>query len=438
MGKKKTVTEDQLDNTEKKIKMLQTDDSRSLDIDPRSGSDDRDSREDDDTRDNDKDYAEIELEEADDRPEIESYVQLAKILSSEEVKDIQEVVAILNKASFYEDDEIMYSNRPAQIYYKQLPIVDGAEILVKIVLLTQADSLALIIPEKVAQVYQELTEDPSLIIEKNKDLALYAEVYNFNSNDAKLHDIIKTAYLSAGDSLRAFDMPQEMEDQALKDKENEGEEGEGGDDLDTGFDDDFDSGGGSDNFDAMFGDGGSSDFDEIDAGAEDFAEVNENKLMYESFKKQTSVLEKLSADLFNKADKDIRSYIKTRLIGENKNLLMIEVNNKAIFDKYRRIPKVAKSIMTAIGESVRRDNDTQLVDSFMKDSKRYFIIAENLGNNFWITENDKMKSLAVYDDKVMLPIQEEIITLKRSSVRMEARKLTPYLDSDNILFRVNR
>lgn len=422
------------DNTEKKIKMLQ-DDSQGLDLDKgklkKTNGEDREPSDEHDT-----DYAEIALEEVEDRPEVESYVQLAKILSSEDVTDIKEVVAILNQASFLEDDEIMYDNRPAKVFYKQLPIVANDEIKVKIVLLTQADSLALIIPEGVSDVYEILVDDPSKIIEVNKDLSLYAEVYNFNSNDPKLHDIIKTAYLTAGEYLRAFDIPQEMEDQA---SQEEGEDGEGGDDLDSDFsdfDDDFDTGG--DNFENMFGDGGSADFDEMGDDFDNFEEVNENAHMYESFRKQSSALEALLVELDTKVESKLHKYIKYKFLKDGKgrnNLLALEVNNKELFDKYQKVPKLAKRIMTSIGEHIRRDDFTQLVDTFIKENKRYFIIAENLGNNFWITENDHMEVLGDYNGELYDPIQDEIITLRRSSVRMESRKLKPYVDSNKILFK---
>jgi hypothetical protein len=373
--------------------------------------------------------AKIELDEPDEANTVESFVQLAKLLASEDVKDINEVISVLNKALFIEDDEIMYNARPAQVYYRQLPIVINDEIKVKVVLLVQADSLALIIPEHVSEVYEELVEDPGLIIEKNKNLDLYAELYNFNANDAKLHDVIKSAYLSAGDFLRAFDIPKELEDQAKQDTELEGEEQES-----DWTDDDVSVDSGS-NFDNMFGGGGSSDFEEMDSGVEDFGEFEENAKHYEGFRKQSDVLEDLAHTLYNKVDTDIREFIKIKFTGESKSVLVIEVDNKSIFDKYQRIPKMAKRIMTAIGESIRRGQFTQLVDSFIKEDKRYFVVAEEIGNNFWITESDKINKLDVLDDKVLLPIQENIIKLKRSSIRMESRVKKPYLLDGKIVFK---
>ena len=369
----------------------------------------------------------IELDAPEEKDTIASYVQLAKLLASEEVEDISRIVEILNKASFIEDDEIMYAGRSAQIYYKQLPIVINDEIKVKIVLLTQADSMALIIPEKVSETYEELKEHPESIIEVNKNLTLYAEVYHFNSTDAKLHDVIKAAYLSAGDSLRAFDIPKEVEDSARDDKE-------AGDDEDS-----------TDNFDDMFKDDTGNDdlgldkdefdFEEPTDDVGDFSEFEENATQYKSFKNQTEALSKLVHKLYRKVDKDIREFVKVKYYGEAKSVLIFEVDNHAIFNKYKRVSKVAKSIMTAIGESIRLNKDTQLLDSFIQNNKRYFIVAEDVSNNFWVAKDDVLTEVVsqVVSTSVE-PIQDEIIKLSRSSVRFEARRRKPFTHGGKIVF----
>ena len=350
---------------------------------------------------------------------IESYVQLTKLLSSEETQSIDDILSVLNKSSFIEDTEIMYRGMPVEVYYRQLPVVAGDEIKVKIVLLVQADSMALIIPENVSDTYKDIKEDPSCINDKNKDLDLYAEVYRFDTADTKLFDIFKSTYLSSGNSLRAFDIPEDVEKEAKDDEE--------------GNEEDFDMGGdfgGSD-----FGSDAGSDesFDTIDEPVEDFDDLEENVNSYKKFKNQTDALDKLVKKLYNKIDEKLREDVKTKYLDDKKAVLVVEVNNKDIYSKYSRVTKIAKKIMTNIGESIRRNNKTQLVDSFIKNGKRYFIVAEDVNNNFWLTKDDKLETLS--EGNFIDPIQDEIITLKKSSVRKEARKLKPYTKDGKIIYR---
>ena len=91
--------------------------------------------------------------------------------------------------------------------------------------------------------------------------------------------------------------------------------------------------------------------------------------------------------------------------------------------------------MSAIGETIRKNKYTQLVDSFIVEGKRYFIIAEDIGNNFWISEQDELKRIEAASKNTILPLQDEIIILKKSSVREESRKLRPYILRDQIVFK---
>ncbi len=375
----------------------------------------------------DEEVSEIELEEIEEET-IESYVQLAKLLSSEEVVDINEIVEILNKASFQEDQEVMYGGRPAKIHYKQLPIIETDEILVKIVILTQADSLALIIPEHVSEVYEELKNDPAQIVKVNKELNIYAEVYRFESKDPDFHEAVKSAYLKAGDGLRAFDIPKELEDKVMGQEEDEdGEPFE----AETGS---------TDNFDSMFGGesgggSGTDDFEELDSNFDSVGEFEENAKAYEGFRKHSDVLDELKESLYNKVTDQVRPHIKTTYVTESNALLVIEVDNRSIYNKYSKVPKVAKRVMTAVGETIRRNQYTQLIDSFINEGKRYFIIAEAIGNNFWISEADELKRIEEAGKSTVLPIQEEIIILKKSSVREESRTLRPFILNDQIVFK---
>ena len=370
----------------------------------------------------------IELEEPDKSEDIESYVQLVKLLASEEVEDINNIVATLNKAAFTEDEEIMYSGRPAKIHYTQLPIVVGEEILVKVVLITQADSLALIVPTRVSEVYEELKEKPESIIDVNKDVNIYIEVYRFNSNDVKLHEMCKLAFVSAGDSLRAFEIPKELEEEALA---NDKEKPEGEDSTEN-FDDMFDEDNFSDDDLGLDKTDIGGGFEAVDDDFGSFEDFEENAQAYKKFKVQTKALHKLNAKLYNKVDEDVRPFIRTKLYEGS--VLVIEIDNKKIFAKWKHVPKLAKTVMTNIGEKVKSNHYTQLLDSFIENDKRYFVVAEDVNNNFWIAGNDEQVTVAENVNPLIDPIQEEIIVLNRSNIRIEKRSQRPYLLGEKFVF----
>jgi len=122
---------------------------------------------------------------------IESYSQLIKSLSGHELQDIEALLNELKLMTFIEDEDVLYNKLPMAVFYKQLPVIAKADVLVKVVILQQGEGLVLIVPEDVVSVYQDLIENPELLSEKNNTISLYAEVYNLDSDDVKLHDIIK-------------------------------------------------------------------------------------------------------------------------------------------------------------------------------------------------------------------------------------------------------
>jgi len=362
----------------------------------------------------------IELDKSREDTFVKSYAQLAKSLASEDVITIDNLLSVLNKADFIEDTEVMYGNKPASVYYKQFPIVIGDDVMVKIVLLTQADSLALIIPENVSSVYSELKEDPSILKQKNMALSLYVELYNFETSDGELFDLIKSVYLSAGDSLRAFDIPNDIIKKDEEDKEKEKAEQSpsnnfGGEDL---FNDDIDS---------------ASDFGEIEDDINDFEEIKDNFDQYESFRRVSKNIYNLSKMLYNISDDVIRENVRTKFLNKSKSILVIEVNNKAIYSRLSHVPKLAKRLLTVFGETIRLNGGTQLVDSFTKNNKRYFVISESVGNNFWVVNSDKLDILDK-ESGFVEPIQDKIIRLNRSSIRKESRKKVPYFKNSRIVY----
>lgn len=340
---------------------------------------------------------------------VESYSQLINALSGHELQDIEALLEELKKMTFIEDEEILYNKLPMAVFYKQLPVVYDADVLVKVVILQQGEALILIVPEDVVKTYQDLIDSPKDILQKNNSISLYAEVYNLNSEDEKLQTLIKETYLSAGNGVKPFDL---IDDLAREEEEDR--DGEDGDREEADFDMGEDSG-----------------FEDIEDDFSDLDDFVANESAYRKFKKHGSYLEKLEKRLYEKANDTMRKMIKTKYF---ENVLVIEVDNKNIYNKYANVSAFAKRLLTNFGEAVRKDGRTQLVDSFSKDGKRYFVIAEDVANNYWYVINEDMEKLG--DDKgdYIRPDLEGVARLRRSSVRKESRSIVPYKKGRKIVF----
>lgn len=362
----------------------------------------------------------IVLEEPRDSQEIESFAQLINALLEKGDYNIDDVLNVVNDMDFIEDTETIYLGSPVKVRYIQLPAVIGDNVLIKVVLLTQADSLALIIPENVKQTRDDLVEDPDALVQKNSDISLYAEIYNFNQYDVDFIDLIKSTYLSSGNSTPAFD---------LKDKpvEEEEEEVEGGDDSN------FDFTPPTDTLDDSFKPS-SEGFDEIpDTTGGGFEELSDNLEAFKKFKGNTRYLESLLKHLYKISTNIFKANVRVKYLRENNAVLLIEVNNRNIYNKFKNIPTIAKKSLTAFGESIRSHKRTQLVDTFIKNGKRYFVVVENNNSNFWVVKNEAIDFLDNGKEAIQ-PIQDEIIKLNHSSIRKESRKIKPYIADDKIVF----
>lgn len=338
---------------------------------------------------------------------IASYSQLIKALSGSDLADIEALLEELKQMSFIEDEDVLYAKLPMSVFYKQLPVIADADVLVKAVLMQQGDGLILVVPENVVETYEDLLDNPDLITEKNNNISLYAEIYNFDSGDEKLHDLIKETYINAGNGIKPFDLTDEL----LQDKET-AEDEEDTEAPDLGADaEDFE------------------DFDEIMDDLPEMEDFETNESAYKKFKKQSNYLENLVKKLSEKANSHIKKNVRTKFIHK---VLVIEVNNKNIYRQYENIPAVAKKLLTNFGEAIRTNNGTQLVDSFSKDGKRYFVVAENLANNYWYVVKEDMDQLDENQDAYISP--KAPIKLRKSSIRKESRAIVPYKLGKKIIF----
>ena len=156
-------------------------------------------------------------------------------------------------------------------------------------------------------------------------------------------------------------------------------------------------------------------------------------MAFESFKKETKSLEKLINKLYNSVGNKIKPLIKVATLKEN--LLLFEVNNTEIYQTLREIPTFAKGTISFIGETIRTNKDTQLVDTFTTKDKRYFVVAEAVNNNFWYVEGEKLAKSSLNENKIK-PLKENIIKLSKSSV--VNRKYDAIKDGDTIYFVISK
>lgn len=335
--------------------------------------------------------------------QIESYAQLAKELLSINLLDVDAIDALLESLNFVEDIDLMYNNQSIGVSYKHLPIVANGEVLVKVVMLRQADNFILVIPQKITETFNLLLEEPELIDELNKDISLYAEVYGFNSKDTELEELIKRAYLEAADNLPAYELTSELEKEAEEAKHEEEQATEQGDTMDTSFDDDL---GGFDDIGAQL--------DALDL--DDDPDLATNLEAYKAFRRETNALPNLIKKL-SKQPRVVKENIKLKYYY---NTLLVKLDNKQIYESLGAHPAVAKKVISNAGELIRTDDDTQLIDTFSIAGSRYFVVAE-AANNYWYTESDELSKIRK-KDVVIKPLTENIIKVNKTSVRKENRK----------------
>jgi hypothetical protein len=348
---------------------------------------------------------------------LESFAQFIKALTDLEVKNTNTIMEVLGKVGLVSDNEASYNNLPISILYRQLPAVINGSLLVKVVILEQGENIAVIIPDEVAQVYEDVQQNNKLLSEKNIGLSLYAEVYGFDSDNKKFQELIKTSYLAAGNFMKAFDLV--GADVVSDDKEDDEKP-----DRETNNPFETPSKPEEPEFD-------------IPEAPEDIAtsdEVAENMEAYNKFKTHGNALGKLAEALTESTTTLLKKNTKVWFLNSDKNILIIEVNNKAIYDSFHKAKSIAKQTISKLGESIRANKDTQLLDSFSKSGKRYFVVAENiLNDNFWYAKGDELTELPkLGNDYAINPIASNIIQLNKSSIRKESRVYKPFTNGSEL------
>ena len=338
-----------------------------------------------------------------------SYAKLIERLANVDITVIGEYLNALEGIDFIEDEQEIFRGSPMSVCYAQLPAVSGSELLVKVLLLKQGDGFAFVIPKGADKVILELLENPENVVKENASFDLYADIYNLDSRDTELLNLIKSKFLSTGDSLPPYQFldPNTPEEAA---EEAESEE------VDTEED---------------FGDFGGFDPIAPEESIESEPNTAINMESYKSFRGNTKAFKSLLESLRTNFPEAVSGNIKVSYIGDDKGVLVLRVDNKKIYNTYSKYPKKAKETMTNLGETIKRTEGVQLVDTEVKDGARYFIIADS--SQYWLTEQDNLQKHE--SQTVVVPKNENVITLKKTNIRVEARKNVPCLtESGHLAF----
>lgn len=356
-----------------------------------------------------------------------SYAQFIKEITNEDIKDFKGFLSITEHFELVESQETTFNNLRMSVLFKQLPVVSDANLLVKVVAVVQGESIAFMMPKNAADIYVALKESPDSIASKNVSLELYGEVFGFDVKDASFIDAVKNSYLSAGNAAPAF----EFKNPELEEKENPEEQDEALEQPKRPI-----------IAEEIPSDAGIEDAPEFEPPFEKIGAtpgnsgLERNMESFKNFSKTGKHLEHLLKDLSESTPSVLKNYTKYKFIGENDAILVLEVDNRAIIERFKNKADIAKKALSNYGESIRNYKNTQLIDSFIEDGKRYHVIAEAAGNNFWVVDGEGLLSPSEMDIKsdVIIPLKESVIRLRASSVRKDSRKYIPAMVKGEIVF----
>lgn len=346
----------------------------------------------------------------------QSYAQFIKRWRENPILDVEGYTQLISDMNFNEDEEIEYEKLPLQILYLNLPIITDGVASVKVVAIIQADNFALIVPDNVHSIYEALLEDTTeeALAKINSSIELSIDTFGFGTSKPGFLGLVKQVYVEADNNKEPFQLEPSALAKAGKEEEPEEEELP---DARRGIFQSPDEKGGN-------------DFEE--PGLDFVDTIKKEEAVYSKFTRQTESLNKLEQKL-KRHPKVLVNNTYAKYLDEAKAVLMLVIDNKNIYNSLAAIPKKAKEVLSIFGETIRTNKDTQLLDSYIVNHKRVFIVAENSPSNYWIVENEKIDKLdETKATKIVSPI--EYIVLPKSSIRRESRKAVPYLKEDKVVF----
>jgi len=325
---------------------------------------------------------------------ITSFVQLFDTLLSTTVVELdifKEVVAQL-PVDFKEVKE--FGNMVYNIITSKLPVIVGGALTVKVVQVSSENESLLIYPEDVAVDYLDFTEETRDIKDINIGFNLLAEVYGATIDD-DLYTFIRETYLSANDSSSAYE--------EIKKTEQVSVEG-------IGFKQDEEA----------------LPKEEVDITFIQES-LNKNKGLFEKFSLQDDALDRLLKLLREELPAKVLENLK---LGTHKNVFILEADNNKIYEAFGMFPVYSKYNITRVGETLRNSKDFQLIDTFTKEDKRYYIVAESK-DNYWYVEGEQPR--LDNNSSKLVPLKENIIVLKHSNIHESARKHKLIKDSKGVI-----
>lgn len=340
---------------------------------------------------------------------IESYVQLIKELKYINLSNTHQFELVIDRLSLIEDISVDYKNINLDTFYIELPIVKDSNIKVKLVVLRNQQGVVLVLPEKVSDTYSVLKETPEKLLEVNQKFSLYAEVVGLDSEDNELINLIKKVYLSAGNYAGAFSSPKPIKPAEETAESTPTEE--------------FDNFVADSEFDA-------GEFSDIAQETFSTEELESNFESFRKFKMTTNSLANFTKKLKNESAQIVSDNLKLFRLN---NVVIVEVDNKNIYKILKATPGIAKTILRDFGESLKQVKGTQIIDSYTKNGKRYFVVAEHVKNNYWYTPADLLVEAKSTASKIV-PKESNIILLERSNIRTQERKMVPYLSENKLVF----
>ena len=365
-----------------------------------------------------------------------TYAHFFKSLRDTEYKDYNSIKKAVIELGLLEANPILYKGLPVTVYSGLIPILSDKEIFVKIVVLEQADSkIAILLPEDLLRVYSKGKDeiDMEYLNQINKSFDLYVENYGFDSTDGKFKDFVIGVYLKSENEAPAYTMSKEKEAKEEKKKKEEVQGSFGGQDSFGGPS--LGSRGPMEGRESEQGsmEIGSDYIEPIPGGELPEEELSMNESAYKKFKKESIILENFVRKLgaLNKLNK----HIKYRFLNENRNVLIIRVDNDILYSLFESKGR-ARRTMTKLGETIMNSKGTQVVDTFIKDNKRFFILTE-AENNYWCVRGEEREVASNPDVYYIKPEPKDIILLERSEVRNDARVHKVFKEStksNNVIF----
>lgn len=358
-----------------------------------------------------------------------SYINLYKRLETIDLVNEDSFRNVFNDVQFEEEVGVEYNSLPLYVGWAYIPVVIDGLVEVKILKLEQGNGIAIILPEMVATTYQVLEDDITQLDVINANIDLVGDLYGLDETDNELIELIKTLYVNIGNNAPAFRLTTEGE-HTYEDEIKDSEENQDNLDLGLGLGG-APSRGGSENqsFGSISQNQGIDNVNEIE-------DISVNEEAYKRFKKDTTVLEELIQKLYRETPYAIKEHITTQW-SDNKNVLFIRVDNKAIYETFNTIPKHARSQISQIGETLRLNPETQIIDSFKHNGGRIFSLVENTHSNLWKVKNEEIKPFNENQDKTLyISKKPDIIEVEQSSIRQEARHFIPRSKDGKTVFSV--